>query len=110
MCLGNTEFFKSETGDAQQIIASSLRDGSIVLKRTILEIFQDYFAFEEHKAESLEGIKKDDVDLSSDIGVLTGTATSVATDEYTHPARTFLIAEHLSSSPATFWAISWNVL
>ena len=81
LCLGNTEFFKSETGEAQQIITSSLRDGSVVLKRTILEIFHDYFAIEEHKAESLEGIKKDDVDLSNDIGVLTGTATSVATDE-----------------------------
>jgi hypothetical protein len=82
LCLGNPDFFKSETGEVQQIIAISLRDGSQTLKRTILEIFQDYFANEELKAEIREGIKKEDVDVTSDIGVLTGTATSVNTDEY----------------------------
>ena len=82
LCLGNTEYFKSETGDAEKIITSSLRDGSLTLKKTILEIFQEYFANEEHNAEVLEGNKKEDVDLTGDIGVLTGTANSVATDEY----------------------------
>jgi hypothetical protein len=81
LCLGNTDFFKSETEDAQQIITSSLRDGSLALKKTILEIFQDYFTIEEHKAEAREGSKKEDVDLTEDIGVLTGTAESVNTDE-----------------------------
>ena len=82
MCLGNTDFFKSDTEDAQQIIATSLRNGSLTLKRTILEIFQDYFKMEEAKAEAREGNKKEDVDLTGDIGVLTGTANSVNTDEY----------------------------
>jgi len=82
LCLGNTEFFKSDTEDAQQIIASSLRNGSLTLKRTILEIFQDYFKMEEAKAEAHEGNRKEDVDLTGDIGVLTGTAISVNTDEY----------------------------
>lgn len=81
LCLGNTDFFKSDTEDAQQIIASSLRDGSLTLKRTILEIFHDYFKMEETKAEAREG-KKEDVDLTGDIGVLTGTANSLNTDEY----------------------------
>lgn len=81
LCLGNTDFFKSETSDAQQIIVSALRGSSVTLKRTILEIFQEYFAIEEHKAEILEGKDKEDVDLSSDIGVLTGTAKNVNTDE-----------------------------
>jgi hypothetical protein len=81
LCLGNTEFFKSESGDAPQIIASSLRTGSMVLKKTILEIFHDYFAIEESKAEAREGIKKEDIDLSDNIGVLTGTSTSLSTDE-----------------------------
>jgi hypothetical protein len=87
LCLGNTDFFKSEASDAQQIIGSSLRDGSIALKRTILEIFQDHFAIEEHKAEVQECTKKEDIDLESDIGVLTGTANSMATDAYStcHP-------------------------
>ncbi len=53
----------------------------MTLKRTILEIFQEYFAIEEHKVEILEGKDKEDVDLSSDIGVLTGTAKNVNTDE-----------------------------
>jgi hypothetical protein len=53
----------------------------LTLKRTILEIFQDYFAIEEHKAEALEGREKEDVDLSTDIGVLTGTAKNINTDE-----------------------------
>jgi hypothetical protein len=82
LCLGNTEFFKSEAEESQQIITSSLRDGSLVLKRTILDIFQEYFAIEEHKAEILEGKEKEDVDITADIGVLTGTAHSVSTDEY----------------------------
>jgi len=47
-----------------------------------LEIFQEYFATEDHKAEATEGKRKDDVDLTSDIGVLTGTASSINTDEY----------------------------
>jgi hypothetical protein len=81
LCLGNTEFFKAESGDAPQIIASSLRTASMVLKKTILEIFHDYFAIEESKAEAREGIKKEDVDLSDNIGVLTGTSTSLSTDE-----------------------------
>ena len=37
---------------------------------------------EEAKAEAREGNKKEDVDLTGDIGVLTGTANSVNTDEY----------------------------
>jgi hypothetical protein len=37
---------------------------------------------EESKAEASEGNKKEDVDLTGDIGVLTGTANSVNTDEY----------------------------
>jgi hypothetical protein len=82
LCLGNTEYFKSETAGAQQIISSSLRGDSIPLKRTILEVFQEYFAIEEHKAELLEGKEKEDVDLSSDIGILTGTAMSTNNDEY----------------------------
>jgi hypothetical protein len=82
LCLGNTEIFKSETEDAQQIITSALRGDSVSLKRTILEIFQDYFAIEEYKAEALEGREKEDVDLSADIGVLTGTAKNINTDEY----------------------------
>jgi septum formation topological specificity factor MinE len=73
--------FKSETSDAQQIIVSAFRGSSVTLKRTILEIFQEYFAIEEHKVEILEGKDKEDVDLSSDIGVLTGTAKNVNTDE-----------------------------
>jgi hypothetical protein len=81
LCLGNTEFFKAESGDAPQIIASSLRTASMVLKKTILEIFHDYFTIEESKAEAREGIKKEDVDLSDNIGVLTGTSTSLSTDE-----------------------------
>lgn len=81
LCLGNTDLFKSETSDAQQIIVSAFRGSSVTLKRTILEIFQEYFAIEEHKAEILEGKDKEDVDLSSDIGVLTGTAKNVNTDE-----------------------------
>ena len=81
MCLGNTEFFKSETGDAQQIISSSLRDGSLTLKKTILDIFLEYFTTEEAKAEAREGIKKEDVDLTDNIGVLTGTSSAVSTDE-----------------------------
>jgi hypothetical protein len=47
-----------------------------------LEIFQEYFATEDHKAEATEGKRKEDVDLTSDIGVLTGTASSINTDEY----------------------------
>jgi len=82
LCLGNTEYFKSETAGAQQIIESSLRGESITLKRTILEIFQEYFAIEERKAELLEGKEREDVDLSSDIGVLTGTAKTANNDEY----------------------------
>jgi hypothetical protein len=70
-----------ETQDAQQIVASSLRDGSLTLKRTILEIFQDYFAIEEQKAEAREGKRKEDVDLDTDISVLTGTAMNAANDE-----------------------------
>jgi hypothetical protein len=54
----------------------------LTLKRTILEIFQDYFKMEETKAEARESNKKEDVDLTGDIGVLTGTANSVNTDEY----------------------------
>lgn len=53
----------------------------MVLKKTILEIFHDYFAIEESKAEAREGIKKEDIDLSDNIGVLTGTSTSLSTDE-----------------------------
>jgi hypothetical protein len=83
LCLGNTELLKAEGGEAQQIITVSLRDESLTLKRTMLEIFQEYFAIEESKAEILEGKEKDDVDLTTDIGVLTGTARSVGTDEYT---------------------------
>jgi hypothetical protein len=71
-----------ETQDAKQIITSSLRDGSLTLKRTILEIFQDYFAMEEQKSEAREGKKKEDVDLDADISVLTGTAPTTANDEY----------------------------
>lgn len=74
--------FKVEGGEAQQIIASSLRNESLTLKRTVLDIFQEYFAIEEHKAEILEGKEREDVDLTTDIGVLTGTAQSVSTDEY----------------------------
>jgi len=54
----------------------------MVLKKTILEIFHDYFAIEELKAEAREGIKKEEIDLSGNIGVLTGTSHSLSTDEY----------------------------
>lgn len=81
LCLGNTEFFKTETGDAQEIITSSLRNSSITLKRTILEVFQEYFSIEEHKAEAREGIKKEDVDLTTDFGVFAGTSNNIGTDE-----------------------------
>jgi hypothetical protein len=47
-----------------------------------LEIFHDYFTIEEYKAEAREGNRKEDVDLTEDIGVLTGTADSINTDEY----------------------------
>ena len=105
LCLGNTEFFKSETEDAQQIITSALRGESLSLKRTILEIFQDYFAIEEHKAEALEGREKEDVDLSADIGVLTGTAKNINTDEY--PLRITVLKTGLPSSwLETTWATS----
>ena len=82
LCLGNTDFFKSETSDAQEVITSSLRDGSLTMKRTILKIFQEHFTIEESKAEALEGNKKKGVDLTGIIGELTGTANSVNTDEY----------------------------
>lgn len=81
LCLGNTEFFKSETSDAQQIMTSALRGSSVTLKKTLLDILQEYFAIEDHKAEILEGKDKEDVDLSADIGYLTGTAKNVNTDE-----------------------------
>jgi len=81
LCLGNTEFFKSETSDAQQIMTSALRGSSVALKKTLLDILQEYFAIEDHKAEILEGKDKEDVDLSADIGYLTGTAKNVNTDE-----------------------------
>jgi 23S rRNA U2552 (ribose-2'-O)-methylase RlmE/FtsJ len=109
LCLGNPDFFKSETGEAQQIIAVSLRNGSQTLKRTILEIFQDYFTNEELKAEILEGIKKEDVDVTSDIGVLTGTATSVNTDEYLSACLSMLMAELHFSLLETSWGTSWIV-
>jgi len=82
LCLGNPDYFKSETQDARQIITSSLRDGSLILKRTILEVFKDYFAIEEQKSEAREGKMKEDVDLDADISVLTGTAKTTANDEY----------------------------
>ena len=107
LCLGNTEFFKTETGDAQQIITSSLRDGSITLKRTILEIFQEYFSIEELKAEAREGVKKEDVDLSTDFGVFAGTASSIGTDEYFCFSRPQLTPGLHFSSLETIWAISW---
>lgn len=106
LCLGNPGFFKSETGEAQQIIATSLRDGSQTLKRTILEIFQDYFTNEELKAEIREGIKKEDVDVTNDIGVLTGTATSVNTDEYLSGYLSMLMA----GRPFSLLEISWGIL
>jgi len=82
LCLGNPAFFRSATPGGPQVISICFRDGSITLKRTILEIFQEYFAIEQHKAEALELIKKEEVDLTSDIGVLTGNTTHLATDEY----------------------------
>jgi len=54
----------------------------MVLKKTILEIFHDYFAIEELKAEAREGIRKEEIDLSDNIGVLTGTSHSLSTDEW----------------------------
>src|SRR5271169_3901611 len=85
LCLGNTAYFKSTAVGARQIIAGSLRSDSLTLKRTVMEIFQEYFATEELKAENLEGKEKEDVDLSRDIGMLTGTAKTTNNDEFTPP-------------------------
>jgi hypothetical protein len=82
LCLGNPDYFKSETQHARQVITSSLRDGSLILKKTILDVFKDYFAIEEQKSEAREGKTKEDVDLDADISVLTGTAKTTANDEY----------------------------
>ena len=105
LCLGNTDFFKSDAEDAQQVITSSLRDPSQTLKRTILEIFQEYFATEDYKAEATEGRRKEDIDLTSDIGVLTGTASSINTDEY------LAFISKLTSGLHSFWLeIIWVIL
>lgn len=82
LCLGNTEFFKMDTDGTPQIITSSLRDGSMALKRTVSEIFQEYFSIEEYKAEAREGIKMEDVDLTTDFDLFTGTSSNIGTDEY----------------------------
>jgi hypothetical protein len=82
LCLGNPEYFKSEKSEGPQIFAFCLRGTSILLKKTVFDIFQDYFAIEQRNAEAREGTKKEDVDLESDIGVLTGNTHSLVTDEY----------------------------
>jgi hypothetical protein len=100
LCLGNTEYFRSSSVGAQQIIAGSLRSDSLTLKRTVMEIFQEYFAIEELKAENLEGKEKEDIDLSRDIGMLTGTAKTANNDEYTLLPVILTSERHFTSSPS----------
>jgi len=69
----------------------------MVLKKTILEIFHDYFATEELKAEAREGSKKEEIDLSDNIGMLTGTSHSLSTDEYVPLFHTRLLILGLRS-------------
>jgi hypothetical protein len=66
------------------------------MKKCILDIFQEYFATEEQRADALEGREKEDVDLSKDISILTGTAKIATNDEYGH-FTTKLISGRLSS-------------